>query len=424
MRKFFFIVLLCLAPLADAAELHGLQLLDSPGNTRAVFDFQGAVTHRVFALSNPDRVVIDITPVDRSGLALVDRTAGKGYVKRLRSAERNDGTLRVVLDMAQPVDTKSLVSNTDNGGSYRLVLDLYGKPALKTAPASGSAQVSATAPAAPVMRLVEKPIVVAVDPGHGGDDPGARGPSGLLEKNVALSIARKLVVLIDEQPGMKAVLTRDGDYYVGLRQRIQIARKAQADLFVSVHCNALTRPNMRGTAVYVLSSRGVTNEHARWLANQENAADMVGGIDIQDKDHELAAVLVDLSQSATLEASFDVGNRILESMGEINALQKPRVQQAAFVVLKAPDIPSVLVETAFITNPHDERLLASDSYREKMADSILAGIQGYFKNYRPHQQVVENDPDQARPAPGPTRPGKAMEVSLERKLDEASGIAH
>ncbi|MGH8462208.1 MAG: N-acetylmuramoyl-L-alanine amidase [Stenotrophobium sp.] len=427
MRFVLFSILLCFASLANAAELRALRLSDGPDSTRVMFELSGSNTpYKIFTLTNPDRVVIDIAGVDKGGVALVDRSTGNGYVKRLRSAERSDGTLRVVLDVSQPVDPKSSGMVATGGYGYRLELDLTAK---STAPVilAPSSQVStasklATLPdaktsQAPVTRLAAKQIVIAIDPGHGGEDPGAHGPSGLLEKNVSLSIARKLAKLVDEQPGMKAVLTRDGDYYVGLRQRIDIARKAQADLFISIHCNAFPHHDMHGTAVYVLSNKGVTGEQARWLANQENAADMVGGIDIQDKDHALAAVLIDLSQSATLEASFDVGKRMLDSMGQINALQKPRVQQAAFVVLKAPDIPSVLVETAFITNPHDERLLASDGYREKISQQLLSGIKGYFQHYRPQRQMVDNGGDATSAAAddlsyGPARP---VAVSYEQK---------
>ena len=206
---------------------------------------------------------------------------------------------------------------------------------------------------------------------------------------MALAIARKLAKAINAEPGMKAVLTRDGDYFLKLRDRVNIARKHQADLFVSVHANAFHNRDLHGTAVYVLSDKGATNEHARWLARKENEADLVGGVEIHGKDKELAAVLIDLSQSATMEASFDVGGRILKSMGRVNKLQKVDVQQAGFMVLKAPDIPSVLVETAFITNEREEALLADDDYREKLARSILDGIKGYFVSYRPQQQMVE-----------------------------------
>ena len=261
--------------------------------------------------------------------------------------------------------------------------------------------------------LGAKPIVVAVDAGHGGEDPGAHGPSGVREKDVTLSIARKLARRINAQPGMRAVLTRDGDYYVGLRERTIAARQAQADLFVSVHCNAIQRRDMRGTAVYVLSDHGATNEQARWLANHENAADLVGGVRLKNKDDDLAAVLIDISQSATMEASFDLGSRMLDSLGKVNVLQKPQVQQAGFMVLKSPDIPSVLVETAFISNPQEERLLASDDYQDKLASSIFDGVRGYFSRYRPLQTVAPretvamHEDDSARPLP----------VALKRRRD-------
>lgn len=436
MRRFLMLIaMLGFAPYAGAAELRDLRLWDGPDGTRVVFDLSDAPEHKVFTLSNPDRVVIDISGVGKKSAAqLVNRISGKGLVQKLRSAQKEDGSLRVVLEVAQPVDPKSFGIQPNSGYGYRLVLDLGKLPAQApandaasaTPPAIASAPTPAVAvpapvPSAPAIRVADKPIVVAVDAGHGGEDPGAHGRSGLLEKDVALSIARRLASQINEQPGMRAVLTRDGDYYVGLRERVQKARSAQADLFVSIHCNALTRPDMSGTAVYVLSTRGATNENARWLANQENAADMVGGIELQDKDHELAAVLIDLSQSATMEASFDLGSRMLDSLGRINNLQKPRVQQAGFVVLKAPDIPSVLVETAFITNPREERLLADEDYQAKMASSMLTGIKGYFQSYRPQQQVVENQAEHPlRSASAESRKPRAVDVNLDRRRSDAS----
>lgn len=457
MRRFLILIaLLSGSSLASAAELRDLRLWDSPDSTRLVFDLNGEVQHKVFTLDHPDRVVIDISNVDRKSAAdFINKAALKGVVTKMRYGARDDGATRVVLEVSKPVDPKSFSIQPNGGYGYRLVVDLFNpgssaaaaapapvtpapaapapvvvaaappKPAapvaLPAAPATPAAPVAKPgAPAAqsasiikPGVRLTEKPIVIAVDAGHGGEDPGAHGPTGVLEKDVSLAIARRLARLINDQPGMKAVLTRDGDYYVGLRERVQKARQVQADLFISVHCNALTRPEMRGTAVYVLSSHGATNEQSRWLASQENAADMVGGIDIQDKDHELAAVLIDLSQSATMEASFDLGNRMLSSLGQINNLQKDKVQQAGFVVLKAPDIPSVLVETAFITNPVEEKQLASSEYQQKMAESMLDGVKGYFQSYRPQQQIVVNEPA-PRPESAP-RKARAVEVKMERK---------
>lgn len=446
MRRFLILIaLLSSSSLASAAELRDLRLWDGPDSTRLVFDLNGEVQHKVFTLDHPDRVVIDISNIDRKSAAdFINKAALKGVVTKLRYGARDDGATRVVLEVSKPVEPKSFSIQPNGGYGYRLVVDLFNPggtatPAVSSAPsaavpaASAPAVVSA-APAKPVVpvapavpasaqsasitkpsvRLAEKPIVIAVDAGHGGEDPGAHGPTGVLEKDVSLAIAKRLARLINDQPGMKAVLTRDGDYYVGLRERVQKARQAQADLFISVHCNALTRPEMHGTAVYVLSPHGATNEQSRWLANQENSADMVGGIDIQDKDHELAAVLIDLSQSATMEASFDLGNRMLGSLRQINDLQKDKVQQAGFVVLKAPDIPSVLVETAFITNPVEEKQLASADYQQQMAESMLDGVKGYFQSYRPQQQIVVNEPaPRAEPAP---RKARAVEVKMERKV--------
>jgi N-acetylmuramoyl-L-alanine amidase len=386
MRSVLFLALLLASPLGIAAELRDLRLWEGPDSTRVVFDLSARITHNVFSLSGPDRVVVDIAGLGKDAIPILDRAIAKGLVQKVRWGPRDDG-LRVVLDLGAAVTPKSfLLEPNEEYSGYRLVLDLYGPPQPAAAPP----------PPTPTVTLKDKPIVIAVDAGHGGEDPGARGRSGILEKDVALAVAKRLAALINAEPNMRAVLTREGDYYIGLRERVNIARSHEADLFVSVHCNAFTKRNMRGTAVYVLSNRGASSEHARWLAHKENAADMVGGVDIQDKDNELAAVLIDLSQSATMEASFDVGSRILNAMGRINRLQKDDVQQAGFAVLKAPDIPSVLVETAFITNDHEEQLLRDPGGQDKMARSILDGVRGYFDSYRPKQQVVEADsPDAA-----------------------------
>ncbi|HWY25937.1 MAG TPA: N-acetylmuramoyl-L-alanine amidase, partial [Nevskia sp.] len=273
------------------------------------------------------------------------------------------------------------------------------------------------------LALTTKTVVVAIDAGHGGDDPGAESRNGLQEKNVTLSIARQLARRINATPGMRAVLTRDGDYYVGLRERTVKARQAQADLFVSIHCNSYRDHDMRGTAIYVLSDHGATTEQARWLANHENAADLVGGVDLHDKDDRLAAVLLDISQSATMDASFDLGNRLLGSLSRVNELQKPIVQQAGFMVLKSPDIPSVLVETAFISNPREEQMLRSADYQGQFADGIFEGIKGYFSRYRPlqqqQQQVVATTQPDGKQARRRGR-GKAMPVSYEQSAG-ASG---
>lgn len=441
MRLCVLTLLALVASMADAAELRDLHVWDGPESTRVVFDLTAETQPQIFVLSNPERVVIDLRGISQSGGALVKKVQPKGLVQKLRSGPRDDGSLRIVLEVAESVSPRTFSLPPGESNGHRLVLDLYGRtPSLEelsskpakpakappiipiTAPVTAVAvtttrSFSAPVAGAPMIQLVDKPIVIAVDAGHGGEDPGAQGRSGLREKDVALAIARQLARRINEQPGFKAVLTRDGDYFIELRDRVERARKAEADLFVSVHCNAYTNRSLRGSAVYVLSPRGATNEHARWLAHKENSADMVGGIGIQAKDKDLAAVLIDLSQTSTMEASFDVGSRVLSSLGRVNPLQKQDVQQAGFVVLKAPDIPSLLVETAFITNERDERMLADKAYHDKLARALLDGIKGYFQSYRPQQHVVRSEPV-LRPAAA-----RAMEVSLESPRTSGSAAA-
>lgn len=374
------LALLGYAAVAQPAELRDVRLWAAPESTRVVFDLDRAASHEVFTLENPHRIVIDLKGVKAGGVAVANRAEGKGLVQRVRSASRGADTVRVVLDLDRAVAPRSFALAPNDQYGHRVVLDL-------DAPADQPGTAEALPP--PAITLGAKPIVIAVDAGHGGEDPGARGRSGIYEKTVALAMAKRLADLINAEPGMKAVLTRSGDYYLGLRQRVEIARKHDADLFVSVHANAFRNPELRGSAVYVLSNRGASSEHARWLAQKENAADLVGGIEISAKDGDLASVLIDLSQSATMEASFDVGSRILRSMGQVNRLQKASVQQAGFMVLKAPDIPSVLVETAFITNAEEERMLKDPRHQDQFARSMLKGIKGYFEAYRPQQQVVQ-----------------------------------
>jgi N-acetylmuramoyl-L-alanine amidase len=399
MRTLFFLLLSLCSVAAGAAELRDLRLWDGPESTRVVFDLSAPATHKVFTLSNPDRIVIDIDGVGDAGVSVASQAEVKGLVKDVRSGPRKDGSLRIVFDLKQPAKPRSFTLPPNEQYGDRLVLDLYGPtPTLEELAglppqATKTTEVAAeVVPAQPAVRFEAKPIVIAIDAGHGGEDPGAISKRGLREKDVALSIARKLAAQINQQPGMKAVLTRDGDYYIGLRERTVKARKAQADMFVSIHCNAYKNADLRGSAVYVLSDRGATSEHARWLAHKENSADLVGGLELSGKDSELAAVLIDLSQASSMEASFDVGSRMLQSLGRINPLQKEDVQQAGFMVLKSPDIPSVLVETAFITNDRDEKLLSDRAHQDKIARSLLDGIQGYFANYRPQQQIVDNSP--------------------------------
>ena len=247
----------------------------------------------------------------------------------------------------------------------------------------------AVAPA--VARKVQTPnqpsqlrdLVIAIDAGHGGEDPGARGRKGTREKDVVLEIARRLAALIEKEPGMRPVMIRDGDYYIGLRKRIEKARSQRADLFISIHADAFRDSRARGSSVYVLSQRGASSEMARWLAARENAADLVGGVSLDDKDDLLAEVLLDLAQTATLEASVEVADNVLQEMKRLGKVHKKQVQHAGFVVLKSPDIPSLLVETAFISNPSEEQRLRNSRHQQQVAQAILAGVRNYFASNPP-----------------------------------------
>jgi N-acetylmuramoyl-L-alanine amidase len=363
---------------AQAAELRDVRLWASPDSTRVVFDLDGAAEHAVFTLENPDRVVIDLRGTQRGG-ALPPLFEGKGVVQRVRSGPQDGGTLRVVLDLAAAAKPRSFALQPNDSYGFRVVVDL----------AAAEPRVAAAAPSPPKAVMAEKPIVIAIDAGHGGEDPGARSRRGLLEKDVALALARRLATLVNREPGLHAVLIRDGDYYVGLRDRFKKAQDHEADLFISIHANSYRDPSVRGTAVYVLSPKGATSEHAALLASRENMSDLIGGVEADHRDDQTLAVIADILQTSAMEASHDAGGRLLESMGRVNVLQRTRVQQASFVVLKSAKVPSVLVETAFLTNDRDERLLRDPAYHDKLARSMLEGIKGYFKSYRPLHQVAE-----------------------------------
>jgi N-acetylmuramoyl-L-alanine amidase len=312
-----------------------------------------------------------------------------GVVKSLRSGPRNDSDLRLVLDLKSPVKPKSFVLKPNEQYGHRLVIDLFDPAADKKSPPKQVRSISKS----PKLR----DLVIAIDAGHGGEDPGARGKKGTREKDVVMAMARHLARLIDEEPGMKAVLVRDGDYYIGLRKRIEKARRHRADLFLSIHADAFRDSRVHGSSVYVISRRGASSEMARWLAARENAADLVGGVSLDDKDDLLAEVLLDLAQTATLEASSEVADNVLLEMKRIGKVHKKRVQHAGFVVLKSPDIPSILIETAFISNPSEERRLRSKRHQQKVAQAIFNGVRNYFSaNPPPGTLVAKANPRNAR----------------------------
>ena len=359
---------------AVAARVDGVRLWTAPDHTRLVIDVDAPVEHELFALSDPERLVIDLS-ASRLNTELESADFKNRHLRGLRHGSRNEKDLRVVLDLKAKVRPKSFLLKPQNQYGHRLVIDLFDHEGAAKQPriAKSTDQIDGG-----------RDIVVAVDPGHGGDDPGAIGRKHRTqEKRVTLEIAHRLKRLIDVEPGMKAVLTRTGDYYVGLRKRMDIARRERADLFVSIHADAFKDKRVHGASVYVVSRKGASSEAARWLATQENAADLVGGVSLDDKHPVLASVLLDLSQSATRQASQAAAQHIFHELGQISKVHGQRVQRAGFVVLKSPDIPSILVETGFISNPGEEKRLRHARHQQQLAEGILAGIKSYFKETPP-----------------------------------------
>ncbi|MEP6884255.1 MAG: N-acetylmuramoyl-L-alanine amidase [Gammaproteobacteria bacterium] len=360
---------------AHAVDVHAVRLWADPDSTRVVLDLSGSAQHSLHSLKNPDRVVLDVAGA-RLGRGVRAAQAGTGAVKQVRMARRSSGELRIVLDLTRPLKAKSFLAAPNDRYGYRLVIELGSTQAVATP------GVATPGVATPVKVAHARPdardLVIAIDAGHGGEDPGAIGKNGTREKDVVLAIARELSFKINAEPGMKAVLTRDGDYFVPLRDRMRRARAQQADLFVSVHADSIRDRRVDGSSVYILSQRGATDEASRWLAERENASDLIGGVSLDDKDDVLASVLLDLSQSASLSASQTAAERVLRQLNRVGEVRKPQVQQARFMVLKSPDIPSMLVETAYISNPQEERRLRAQSHQAKLAAAIHQGVRDYF----------------------------------------------
>jgi len=345
-----------------------------PDRTTVVFDLSEPLTYHLSSFKNPDRVVIDFSDT-ATPAALRLPASDAAPIKGLRYSRRGVGDLRVVLDLVHSLSVDDSLLPPRKQYGHRLVLNLAAKKA------------GSTRARRPV-RKIEPPtgmrdIVIAVDAGHGGEDVGAIGASGVYEKDIVMAISRELVDVINSHDGMRGVLIREGDYYVGLRERMVKAREVQADLFVSIHADAFRDRRVRGSSVYVLSQRGASSEAAHWLAENENASDLVGGVSLDDKDDVLKSVLLDLSQTASLDASIDAANAILGALKDLGKVHKRDVQHAGFVVLKSPDIPSLLVETAFISNPAEERRLRSKRFRHKLAVSVFGGIRAYFEENTP-----------------------------------------
>ena len=375
-------------PAAEAGVVNGLRLWAGPLSTRVVLDLSAPAAHKVFALGNPNRIVIDLE--DTAATIPGGMPAGGGFVAGLRTGTRPGGDLRVVLDLSAAVKPKSFLLEPNDSYGHRLVVDLLPLAAATTIKRAPRPSTDAG-----------RTLLIAIDPGHGGDDPGASGPSGIREKNVVLQVARRLADEIHRQPGMEPLLIRDGDYFVPLRDRREMARSAQADLFVSIHADAFRNGRATGATVYMLSQKGATDEAAQWAADRENASDLIGGVSLSDKDQLLAKVLLDLSQSATINASSMAGTRIIEQLGRVTQMRKTDVQQAPFLVLKSPDIPSILIELAYISNPREERALSDSGQQTQFARAIHAGVLEYFRtNAPPDSHLASHPPPISRP---PTR---------------------
>jgi N-acetylmuramoyl-L-alanine amidase len=377
-----------------------LRVSGQPEKTRVVLELTDKTTQSVFTLENPSRVVIDLPrALLTTKLPLVE-----GLVSAVRSAKRDNGDLRIVLDVSAVVTPAVSWLPAEQGVGHRLVIDLpTGKsaavPVESVVTVPMTAQTSTTAPTVVVAQSVPastsaattstptqavqtaskaRDLIIAIDPGHGGEDPGAIGPTGVKEKNVTLAIALKLKERIDAEPGMRAILTRDTDMFIPLSERPNRARQRQADMFVSIHADSVDKSAPSGSSVYTLSSKRATSEAARYLADRENAADLIGGVSLVDKSNVLASVLLDLTQGASMSASMEAAGFVLDELDRIGNIHHQQVQQASFKVLTAPDIPSMLVETAFISNPVEEQRLANPEHQARIADALMGGIRDYF----------------------------------------------
>jgi len=482
---FFISLCACMPAWSARAAIEAVRLQSEGRDTTLTIALSSSSTWRLFTLSDPDRIVLDVLGAQLDPRAL-PLPAGAGAVHQVRAANRPDGSVRLVLDMAARAEPEGTMRRDSGSTGNQLVVQLrtaptpiapmapmgpmasttnvasgdsipvssaparvpatVQSPALPVPPPAPSAvqergaQTTATngaqppavsrspapapvtaiprAPARPAAResLPGRDIVIAVDAGHGGKDPGAHGPRGVREKDVTLRLARLLVDVINAEPGMRGVLTRDRDEFVPLRGRMERARAAQADLFVSVHADAVRNRDVKGASIYVLNEKGATDEAARRLAARENAADLIGGVSLRTRDRTLASVLLDLSQSASMSSSIEVAGDILEEMARVGTVRKRQVMQAPFMVLKSPDVPSVLVETAYISNPQEERRLDSHDYRGRLAEAIFRGVRTYFYRNPPHGTLVAELSRQrlGRAAEHVTSPGETLSTIAAR----------
>ncbi len=366
--------LLATASAQAGTTVENVRLWSEDGRTRVVLDLSRPAQHSIFTLRGPDRLVVDLKD-SRLADSLKKLPTG-GAIRAIRTGVRANGQLRVVFDLNQEVRSRSFLAGPNDEYGERLVIDLQQQGNIRAVKRASDEHIRG------------RDVVIAVDAGHGGRDPGAVGRGRTKEKDVALIVSRNLAARINAEPGMQAVLVRSGDYYVDHRDRMEIARKAKADLFVSIHADAVDDRRANGASVYVLSLKGASDEAAKRLAERENASSLVGGVSLADKDPVLASVLLDLSQSAALSASLEVGGDVIDQLARIGKVHRRTVQQAGFLVLKSPDVPSILVETAYISNPDEEKKLRSKSHQDKLAGAILAGVRKYFYENPPPNTLI------------------------------------
>lgn len=419
-RTVFWCVLMCLSVVAlNASQLKTIVMAQQAQRTSLYLTINGSFTHKLFTLSNPSRVVIDLTGTDLA-VNLNQLNLTNALIRQVRSGKPDPKTLRLVFDVSQNVQIKSSPWQPKGVALNGLRIDLLHAgasqvsfkpiPKISNLPQAkgmirkqGKIQIKSTYQPQPLIshqtpiQVRHRPlsslrsVVIVLDAGHGGKDPGAKGPRRSKEKDVVLAITMKLKKLIDKQPGMRAVLTRSGDYYVGLRQRLDMARKYNGDVFVSIHADAFNNPHSNGASVFALSQSGATSEAARWIAEKENYSEL-GGVnlgDLDDRNGVVRSVLIDLSQTATINSGLQMGSRVLSQLNNFTTLHNNKVEQARFVVLKSPDIPSILVETGFISNPREERNLTSSAYQTRLSQAIFQGIKGFFWDNPPHGTRIE-----------------------------------
>lgn len=364
--------------ISNASVVKSMRFWQSPESTRVVLDLSGAVEHKIDVLKNPHRIVIDL-PASSVAVDLSELEIKSDLIKKVRQSKPvKAGDLRLVLDLSKEATPKSFSLKPYQDYGDRLVIDLFDK----------KKEVAKTEPKVAPKEDLKRDIVIAVDAGHGGDDPGALGPSGTREKDVVLKLSKDIVAEINKEKGLKAILTRTGDYYLRHRKRTDIARKHRADLFVSVHADGFKSPKARGASVWILNTRGVKSEIARWMRLQEEKSELLGGVDskitLSDYDSSVRSVLLDLQMDNSIAESMQVAKKVHKNMSKIAPkMHKPHVEENNLLVLKNPDIPSILVESGFITNPGEEKLLKSKKYRQKLAKSVKNGIKSYFKENAP-----------------------------------------